>query len=336
VSETLTDTVANISKQAAKLTQDALVWDNLFPCSDGTRELQIKLLHRVKSCGYDFVTFTLGEDSSGIKETIKNIAAARALVLSQPDDFVLVNTADDVTAAKQAGKLAISFHFQGTGPVESDLGMIEVYYALGVRQMLLATNLRNMVGDGCKERTDSGLSRFGVQVIEEMNRVGMLVDGSHTGNRTTLEACEVSKDPFIFSHSNPKAIFDHPRNITDEQIKASAATGGVIGINGVGVFLGENDSSTETIIRHVDYVAELVGAEHVGIATDLPVDAANSSPTPWNPPHPGDVPWSEINYIQPEQLPELADGLLQRGYKDSDVRGILGENWLDLARRVWK
>ncbi|MDP6720161.1 MAG: membrane dipeptidase [Pirellulaceae bacterium] len=336
MSETLTDTVANISKQAAKLTQDALVWDNLFPCSDGTRELQIKLLHRVKSCGYDFVTFTLGEDSSGIKETIKNIAAARALVLSQPDDFVLVNTADDVTAAKQAGKLAISFHFQGTGPVESDLGMIEVYYALGVRQMLLATNLRNMVGDGCKERTDSGLSRFGVQVIEEMNRVGMLVDGSHTGNRTTLEACEVSKDPFIFSHSNPKAIFDHPRNITDEQIKASAATGGVIGINGVGVFLGENDSSTETIIRHVDYVAELVGAEHVGIATDLPVDAANSSPTPWNPPHPGDVPWSEINYIQPEQLPELADGLLQRGYKDSDVRGILGENWLDLARRVWK
>ena len=336
MSRALTDTVANVSEQAAKLTQDTLIWDNLFPCSDGSRELQIKLLHRVKSCGYDFVTFTLGEDSSGIKETIRKIAVARALVLSQPDAFVLVNTAEDVTAAKQAGKLAISFHFQGTGPVESDLDMIEVYYALGVRQMLLTTNLRNMVGDGCKESTDSGLSRFGVQVIEEMNRVGMLVDGSHTGNRTSLEACEVSKDPFIFSHSNPQAVFDHPRNITDEQIKASAATGGVIGINGVGVFLGENDSSTETILRHIDYVAELVGADHVGIATDLPVDAANSSPTPWNPPHPGDVPWSEISYIQPEQLPELTEGMLRAGYKESDVRGILGEDWLNLARRVWK
>ena len=237
MSETLTQTSAGVSEQAAKLTQDTLVWDNLFPCSDGTRELQLQLLHRVKNCGYDFVTFTLGEDSSGIKETIKNIASARALVLSEPDNFMLVDTADDVTAAKQAGKLAISFHFQGTGPVESDLDMIEVYYSLGVRQMLLATNLRNMVGDGCKERTDCGLSRFGVLVIEEMNRVGMLVDGSHTGNRTTLDACEISKDPFIFSHSNPKAIFDHPRNITDEQIKASAATGGVIGINGVGCFL---------------------------------------------------------------------------------------------------
>ncbi len=336
MSETLTQTSAGVSEQAAKLTQDTLVWDNLFPCSDGTRESQLQLLHRVKNCGYDFVTFTLGEDSSGIKETIKNIASARALVLSEPDNFMLVDTADDVTAAKQAGKLAISFHFQGTGPVESDLDMIEVYYSLGVRQMLLATNLRNMVGDGCKERTDCGLSRFGVLVIEEMNRVGMLVDGSHTGNRTTLDACEISKAPFIFSHSNPKAIFDHPRNITDEQIKASAATGGVIGINGVGVFLGKNDSSTETILRHIDHVAKLVGAEHVGIATDLPVDPGNSSPTPWNPPHPGDVPWSEINYIQPEQLPELAEGMLRSGYKETQVRGILGENWLDLARRVWK
>ena len=89
-------------------------------------------------------------------------------------------------------------------------------------------------------------------------------------------------------------------------------------------------------MRHIDHVAELVGAEHVGIATDLPVDPGNSSPTPWNPPHPGDVPWSEINYIQPEQLPELAEGMLRSGYKETQVRGILGENWLDLARRVWK
>lgn len=336
MSETQTDSTIIVSEQAAKLTRDALVWDDLFPCSDGTEEEKLQLLDRVHGCGYDFVTFTVGEDATGIKETIQMVSAARALILSQPDKFALVDTADDVVTAKKDGKLAISLHFQGTGPIESNIGMIEVYYALGVRQMLLATNLRNLVGDGCKERTDTGLSRFGVMVVEEMNRVGMLVDGSHSGNRTTLEACEVSSDPFIFSHSNPRALFDHPRNISDEQIKASAATGGVIGINGVGVFLGKNDSTTETILRHIDYVAELVGAEHVGIATDLPVDAGNSSPTPWNPPHPGDVPWSEINYIQPEQLPELAEGMIRKGYSEANIRGIFGENWLNVARRVWK
>jgi len=238
----------------------------LFPCSDGTHEQKLQLLDRVHGCGYDFVTFTVGEDATGIKETIQMVAAARALILSQQDKFVLVDTSEDVVTAKKSERPAISLHFQGTGPIESTIGTIELYYALGVRQMLLATNLKNLVGDGCKERTDCGLSRFGVMVVEEMNRVGMLVDGSHSGNRTTLEACEVSTDPFIFSHSNPQALFDHPRNISDEQIKAAAGTGGVIGINRVGVFLGKNDSTTETILRHIDYVVQLVGAEHVGVA----------------------------------------------------------------------
>jgi membrane dipeptidase len=336
MSETLSDSTRNVSDQAAWLTQDALVWDDLFPCSDGTQEQRFQLLDRAHGCGYDFFTFTVGEDATGIKETLQMVAAARTLILSQSDKFVLVGTTEDVVAAKKNGKLAIGLHLQGTGPIESNIGMIEVYYSLGVRQMLLATNLKNMVGDGCKERTDCDLSRFGVAVIEEMNRVGMLVDGSHSGNRTTLEVCEVSADPFIFSHSNPKALFDHPRNITDEQIKASAATGGVIGINGVGVFLSKNDSSSETILRHIDYVVELVGADHVGIATDLPVDPGNSSPTPWNPPHPGDVPWSDINYIQPEQLPELAEGMLRKGYSEANIRGIFGETWFNVARRVWK
>jgi len=151
-----------------------------------------------------------------------------------------------------------------------------------------------------------------------------------------MDMFEVTKVPAIFSHANPRSVFDHPRNITDDQIKACAKTEGVIGINGVGVFLGKNDNSTETFLKHLDYVAELVGPRHVGLATDTMYDPASSSPTSRHPPHPGDVPWSDIKYVNPEQFPEITDGLIKRGYSDVDIRGILGENWLRVARAVWK
>ena len=105
---------------------------------------------------------------------------------------------------------------------------------------------------------------------------------------------------------------------------------------GVGVFLGKNDNSTEIFLKHLYYVAELVGPEHVGLATDNMYDPASSSPTSRHPPHPGDVPWSDIKYVDPEQFPEITDGLLKHGYSDADIRGILGENWLRVARAVWK
>ena len=177
--------------------------------------------------------------------------------------------------ATKENKVAIFFHFHDPNPCEGSPNMIELYYKLCVRNMLVVTNMKNVIGDGCKERTDGGLTRLGVTFIEEMNRVGMISDGSHTGYRTTMDMFEVTKVPAIFSHANPRSVFDHPRNITDDQIKACAKTGGVIGINGVGVFLGKNDNSTETFLKHLDYVAELVGPQHVGLATDTMYDPAS-------------------------------------------------------------
>ena len=143
------------------------------------------------------------------------MANVRAEIRAHSDLYVFVETVDDILRAKKEGRLALGFHFQETNPLEGSVHMVETFYDLGVRHMLLAYNQKNRVGDGCAERTDAGLSRFGVSVIKDMNRVGMIVDGSHSGYRTTMEAMEISTAPFIFSHANPYALHPHYRNIRD-------------------------------------------------------------------------------------------------------------------------
>lgn len=326
-----------VSRHAAALHRDALVWDNTLPWRDyGDAAKRAHCLPRMKASGHDVVSLTLSGDRNELGETIHKIAKERQFFRSRPEEYVLVETTADIARAKAEGKLAVIFHFQGSNPVDNDVHMVETYYRLGVRHILLVYNLKNPVGDGCKERTDAGLSRFGEALIQEMNRVGMIIDCSHTGYRTSMEAMEISQDPVIFSHSNALAMNDHPRNLRDEQIDACARTGGVVGVNGVGIFLGRNDSSTENQLRHLEYIAERIGPDHVGFANDYLYDRESTSPSAWNPPHPGDVPWPEINYVEPEQMPGLTDALLARGYEDEHVRGILGENWLRVADRVWR
>ncbi len=326
----------DISEVADKLHRDALVWDNTIPWGDyGRHELKMGMIPRMIASGYDIVSLTVAGDAHDLDQAIHFVAKNRNFFQASPEKFVLIETADDVLRAKQEGKLGIIFHFQGTNPCEGDPNMLELYYKLGIRHMLLVTNVKNVIGDGCKERTDGGLTRLGVQFIEEMNRVGIISDGSHTGYRTTMDMFEVTRVPAVFSHALPLAVHDHPRNINDEQIKACAKTGGVIGINGVGVFLGDNDNSTETFLKHLYYVVDLVGPEHVGISVDAMYDPANSWPTARHPPASG-IPWPDIKYVQPEQFPEFTDGMLKRGYSEADIRGILGENWLRVARAVWK
>src|SRR5690606_16000592 len=161
--------------------------------------------------------------------------------------------------------LAIVFHFQGTNPFGRDLGMVEVFYRLGIRHALMAYNQKNAVGDGCHERTDGGLTRFGLALVREMNRVGMLVDCSHSGYRTTMDASEA---PVTCSPPNARALADPQRTSRDDQAKACAATGGVIGVNGIGIFLGGNEVSADALFRHIDYFVQLVGPQHVGLGLD--------------------------------------------------------------------
>jgi membrane dipeptidase len=201
--------------------------------------------------------------------------------------------------------------------------------------MLLAYNRDNLAAGGCMEGA-RGLTDFGRQVIREMNRVGMVVDLSHMGYRATMEACELSAAPVIFSHSNPAGMKEHARNITDAQIEACARTGGVIGINGVGEFLG--GVSSAVVVEHIDYVANLVGPEHVGLGLDYVldkqelIDYLESHPDVFPPEKFSDY----LAFVEPEQYPEIAELLGRRGYGAADVQGILGGNFLRIAETVWK
>jgi membrane dipeptidase len=235
-------------------------------------------------------------------------------------------------------KLAVFFDLEGGNAVEKHPGLVTLFYELGVRWMLLAYNRNNALGGGCQDE-DSGLTQYGRRIIDEMQRVGMVLCCSHTGYRTALEAIEYSRSPVIFSHSNPRGMWDHQRNIPDDLIHACAGTGGVINLNGIGLFLGDNDNSTETLLKHIDYVAERVGPEHVGLGLDYVFDrdALNESVRSRPDLFPPDKGYrSGIAMIEPERFPLIAEGLLARGYSDTECRGILGENNLRVASQVWK
>jgi membrane dipeptidase len=326
-----------VSDRARAVHADALVWDahaGFEP--DPAADLEILELWR--AAGVDFLSVNVGFDVAPWQKTVKNIGAFITWLEKHADRFVLVRRVDDIDEARRQGKLAIAFDIEGMDSLDGQSYMVSLYYRLGVRQMLFAYNLNNLAGGGCHDR-DIGLTAFGREVIAEMNRVGMIVDCSHTSYRTTLEAIEASAAPVIFSHSNPVSLHKHGRNILDEQIRACANTGGVVGINGIGLFLGDARASTETLVNAITYVADLVGIDHVGIALDYTPEnlegltAAN--PKVW-PASEGYGRASATRNAEPLQLPQITEMLLDRGCAEADVRKILGGNFRRVAEAVWK
>lgn len=205
--------------------------------------------------------------------------------------------------------------------------------------MLLVYNRRNLAGSGCHDADDTGLTELGRALLAEMDRVGMVRCCSHAGYRTAREIIDSSDRPVIFSHSNPRSLRDHPRNIPDELIRACAATDGVIGINGVGLFLGTGPPTAEIILRNLDYVAQLVGADHVGLGLDYMFKSSELD----DPGRGGTDMWPRewgygrgSGFAPPEVIPEIVAGLERLGYPATAIRGILGENLLRVADAVWK
>ena len=331
-------------QEARALIEGTLVWDDhggfeIFPDLDIAGQIA-----PWRAAGVDYLSLSVGLDPRPWTRTVENIAAVRRRL---PDWARLVHTVDEVDAARAEGLMALTFDIEGMNALGGNLDMVALYYDLGARHMNFAYNLNNAAGSGCHD-VDTGLTDFGRAVIDEMNRVGMVVDCTHTGYRTTMEAMARSTAPVCFTHSNPRALHDHGRNIRDDQIRACAATGGVIGINGINLFLGEDAPRPETVATHIAYVAELVGAEHVALALDYAKglamddapedeaaynDALGLSPDYWPASEGYDA---QIKCVPPRQMPEIVLALWARGFSDAEIAGVLGGNMRRLAETVWR
>jgi membrane dipeptidase len=276
-------------------------------------------------------------DGMNFEAAMQQIADHRRFALEQAERCVLAESADEILQAKASGKLAVGLHFQGTHPFEENLGWVDLFYKLGIRHALMAYNEQNRVGSGCHVKDDTGLTDFGKSLIREMNRVGMIVDCAHTGYRTTMETIEASESPAVISHTNARALCDHPRGVWDDQIKACAARGGVMGMTGISAFLGKGPPSPERLVDHIDHFANLAGPEHVGLGLDHVYDKETFQLFVDRMPdrYPKDAGYENIEQLSPEDGPQITEALLRRGYREGEIRGILGENWLRVCREIW-
>jgi membrane dipeptidase len=326
------------SAAARGLMQQSLVWDihGCMPLRPGD-ETFLPQLERYRSSGVDVCSLNIGFDVTPWPNAVLVAATFRRFIQQRPDDYLLIETVADIERARTSGRLGVFFDLEGGCALNDQVAMVEVYYRLGVRWMLFAYNKNNSLGGGCDD-DDQGLTRFGRQVLNEMRNVGMIVCCTHTGERTVLEIMEHSGNPVIFSHSNPRALKNHYRNISDRAIRACAQTGGVISVVGIGDFLGDNDNRTETVVQHIDYLVQLVGPDHVGLGLDYVFDEQELRDYLKNNPQvfPPEKYSEGIRMVAPEQTPEIASGLLERGYAPDAVKKILGENHLRVASHVWR
>ncbi|MFT5389946.1 MAG: membrane dipeptidase [Gammaproteobacteria bacterium] len=329
----------DLATLAQKLYDDAFVWDahagfEAWPTTDLTQ------LGLWKNAGVDFLSVNVGYDLQTLADTIRALAYFRRW-FDASEDFQVVTSVAQARGARDAGKMAVAFDLEGMNPLAKSLDVLHLLHELGVRQMLFAYNRNSDAGGGCHD-DDRGLTQFGRDAVREMNDLGILIDCSHCGYRTTMEAMELSRAPVIFSHSNPRGLHDHERNIVDTQAVACAVNGGVIGVNGISNFLGDAQCSSAAVADHVDYLLDLLGEAHVGIGLDYffndntgaggfnDVVTANAQYWPRD-----QYPGGPLRCAMPTQLLELTEIMLQRGREERVVRGVLGENFARVAAEVW-
>lgn len=266
------------------------------------------------------------------------------------DDILQVKETADIYAAKEQGKTGIILSFQNASPIENELDRLGLFLALGVRVIQLTYHETNLLGSGCWERTDGGLSNFGVDAVREMNRLGIVIDLSHVGPKTTMDAIEMSEQPVAITHANARSFCGHPRNKEEDALKLLAEKGGVVGATSFANFLPKGfDSTVEDFVDAIDDMVERVGIDHVAIGTDSTHDQplefwhyigsqqGTKFPSTFAD---GSVPYTELSFQpkgidSPAEFPNLAEALVNRGYSAEDITKLLGGNWMNLFERVW-
>jgi len=323
-----------VTKAAFELHESSLVINHACPFVNPS--MSDDYIEKLRDGGITLAMSSVAHNHS-FREAVDRIADFYSR-FANDDRLLHVMRVEDIRAAKKEGKIGVGFHFQNSRPVEYDLRLMDVFYRLGVRVIQITYNEKNAVGDGCTEITDCGLSKFGKEMILKMNTIGMVVDLSHVGYRTAMEAIDVSKDPVIFSHSNANSVCPSKRNLKDDQIKALAQNRGVIGINAFPAFVKKNGPTLDDLIDHIDYIANLVGIDHIGIGFDFAQESSEEYKAFGYDPEVYPLPpWTYPRDIDDvSKTPNLTSGLLTRGYSESDIRKILGDNFIRVFSEVWE
>jgi membrane dipeptidase len=284
---------------------------------------------------------------SDLQTAIDALVKWRERIAENPDRLLLALTADDFARAHKSGRTAVLMNFQNTTMLEGEVANVDALHALGMRCAQLTYNFRNLVGDGCLERTNAGLSDFGVEVVRRMNEVGVLIDLSHCGPQTTLDGIAFSDKPVAITHTMCAALRPHPRAKTDEQLRNCAETGGVIGVVALGYFVGPDPGGETTIEHyadHIEHAVKVAGIGAVAVSTDFPPQGISPWATyeNWYEPRTRFFkPSYELRW--PPWIPELDSTnrfrnltavLEKRGWKSRELELLLGQNWLRIFRET--
>ena len=248
---------------------------------------------------------------AGARRALQYVDAFYREIEENSDRLVFATSGTDVEEAYEEGKIAALLSIEGGEALDGRIELLRIFYRLGVRLMTLTWSLRNEIADGAFEgRTGGGLTRFGVQVVEEMDRLGMVVDVSHLAEAGFWDVMEISTKPVIASHSNSKALCSHPRNLTDDQARAIAQKGGVIGVNFAGHFLGEGRRSLAGVVDHIDHFSSIIGPEYIALGSDF-----------------DGLPWEQLpdELKDVSQLPKVAEELAVRATQSQRYRESWGE-----------
>jgi len=345
---------ATYSARALRLVSESIVVDMLSPLSLGPNEpkwmkdpdsFTVADLQRFRDSG--ITSFHIARGTGGpeaYERTLWFLSGFNGFVAARSDAFARIDSVDDFARTKAAGKIGVLLGVQNSEHFRTP-DDVAMFHALGQRVSQLTYNTRNLIGNGSTERHDEGLSDFGVSIVAKMNALGMAVDVSHCGDRTSLEAFEVSKAPVLITHSNARALNPgHPRCKPDEVIRACGKAGSVMGITGVRNFVkGSEPTTIEDYLNHIEYVAKMIGIEHVGIGSDIDLDGYDDMP-------PEDYKNLKAAYKDsyafrdkidiegidhPKRMFDIAEGLIRRGYSNPDIANVLGGNWVRILKQAW-
>lgn len=271
-------------------------------------------------------------------------AAWNGFIANGGEHFMRIDSAADLKRVKKSGKIGIVLGLQNSDQFRRP-DDVDLFRGLGQRVSQLTYNSRNLIGNGSTERRDEGISDFGVAIIERMNKVGMAVDVSHCGDRTTLDAFEISKKPVLITHSNCRTLVPgHPRLKTDEAIKKVGQAGSVVGITGVRMFVkGDEPTTVEHVLDHFDHVKKLIGPQHLGVGSDMDLYGYDAMPPELNKQlragYKGSYAFREKIDVEglnhPKRMFDLTEGLIRRKYSDVEIEGILGGNFERVLSQIW-